>query len=326
MPTTRQSRSGSMQVWPRKRARRHYPRVRAWAQRKDAALLGFAGYKVGMAHAMYTDNRKTSKTKGQDISCPITIVECPPVKIMGARLYKKDSYGNHAFKDIIVNADKELKRKISVPKKKAEKELEGLSTDDVSDIKAIICTQPKLTGIGKKKPEIFEVGIGGDLNSKLEYLKQNLGKEIKIEDAFSPGQLLDIHAVTKGKGLQGPVKRFGIGLTSQKSEKKRRGPGSLGGWKGQGHFMYRISSAGQMGCHTRTEYNKWVMKIASESKDIEEINPQKGFHRYGKIKNTFIIIRGSVAGPSKRMVRINAALRDSKKIPKEAPSIQKIIV
>ena len=51
-------RHGSMQFWPRKRARRMYPRVRSWADCKDAKPLGFAGYKVGMTHVIYVDNKK----------------------------------------------------------------------------------------------------------------------------------------------------------------------------------------------------------------------------------------------------------------------------
>ena len=115
-----------MQFWPRKRARRQYPRVRAWVYRKEPVLLGFAGYKVGMAHVIYTDNRKTSKTKGQDIACPVTIVECPPIKIMSVRFYKKDAYGMKAAKEITVAAEKDLERKICIPKKTDAKELDKI--------------------------------------------------------------------------------------------------------------------------------------------------------------------------------------------------------
>ena len=38
------------------------------------------------------------------------------------------------------------------------------------------------------------------------------------------GDYIDLRAITKGKGYQGPVKRFGIGLKSHKSEKGRRAP------------------------------------------------------------------------------------------------------
>ena len=43
MPTIRSPRRGSMQFWPRKRAKRMHARVRTWAEIKDVKPLGFAG-------------------------------------------------------------------------------------------------------------------------------------------------------------------------------------------------------------------------------------------------------------------------------------------
>ena len=48
-----------MQFWPRVRAKREYPRVKSFAEEKEPKLLGFAGYKVGMAHLLAEDNRKS---------------------------------------------------------------------------------------------------------------------------------------------------------------------------------------------------------------------------------------------------------------------------
>ena len=90
MPKAHNPRHGSMQFWPRVRAKRIYPRVKGFAPAaKEAKLQGFAGYKAGMTHIIITDSRKNSPTKGEDISVPVTVVECPPVKIAGFRIYKK---------------------------------------------------------------------------------------------------------------------------------------------------------------------------------------------------------------------------------------------
>ena len=82
MPTTRFPRSGSMQFWPRKRARRIYARIRSWVKSDDNKPLGFAGYKVGMTHCLFLDNKKTSMTKNQEVPVPVTVIECPPLKIV----------------------------------------------------------------------------------------------------------------------------------------------------------------------------------------------------------------------------------------------------
>lgn len=311
-----------MQFWPRKRSRRPYPRVRAWANEKEPKPLGFAGYKAGMGHIIFTDNRKNSQTKGQDISMPVTIVECPPLKVASVRFYKKTPYGRKVAKDIMCKVDKELGKKITVPKKTKEAEIGNLNPEEYDDITLLVYTQPKLTGIGKKKPEIFEIGIGGDLKTKFDYAKSILGKEINVADVFKEGQQLDIHAVTKGKGFQGPVKRFGIAIRQHKSEKTKRGPGTLGGWKAQGHFMYRVAHAGQMGYQTRVDYNKHLIKIES---DVSKINPKSGFVRYGNVKNTCLLIKGSLPGAKKRLVRLCSPIRENKNIQKEAPAVQQIM-
>ncbi len=312
MPTTRSPRHGSMQVWPRKRAFRPYPRQRSWPELSKAQLLGFAGYKVGMTTIVVKDNRKTSLTKGEELAMPVTIIECPPIKIFSARLYKKTPYGLKLSKEIILSNEKELSRKIPLPKEKLqENALDSINPADYDDIRANVFTQPALTSIGKKKPELFEMAIGGSIEEKLNYIKENAKKEIKVSDVFSDGNLVDVHAVTKGKGYQGPVKRFGIGLKHHKSEKGVRRVGSLGGWKAQGHFMYRIAHAGQTGYHIRTEYNKKILMIGS---DVALVNPKGGFLHYGFVKNDFIIIKGSVFGSSKRLIRLNVATRPNKKL------------
>lgn len=312
MPRTRKPRAGSMQFWPRVRARYHYARIRNWPQSKEARLLGFAGYKVGMTHLLINDNRAHSLTKGSEIFCPITVVECPPIKVASIRFYKNMQDGlklvSQVFSDTI---DKDLERKITALKKK------GKDASDFDFIRLLCYTQPKLTGIGKKKPEVFEVAVGGNKEQQLNYAKEKLGKGISINEVFKEGQQLDVHSVTKGKGFQGPMRRFGIQLRHHKSEKSRRNPGSLGSWKAQGHIMWRVAHAGKMGYHLRTEYNKWLIKIGNKA---DEINVKGGFVDYGIVKNPYILLKGSIGGTKKRLIRLTDAVRPKKDVP-EAPQI-----
>ncbi|MFW5990604.1 MAG: 50S ribosomal protein L3 [Candidatus Nanoarchaeia archaeon] len=303
MPDKHKPRAGSMQYWPRKRASSPVARVRSWASGKNAQLLGFAGYKVGMTHVIAVDNRPKSLTKGEKISIPVSIIECPAIKIASIRVYKN---GKVAGEYLAKNLDKELARKLSLSKKNA-KVLDELNPDDFDELRANVYTQPKRTGIGKKKPEFFEMAVGGSKEDALNYLKENLGKEIDVADIFSEGQMVDVHSVTKGKGYQGPVKRFGISVKSIKSEKIKRAPGSIaGGWKAHGHMMYRVPDAGQTGFHTRTEHNKQILSI---NDNPELVNPQGGFVRYGLVKNKYLLVKGSVGGARKRLVRFCMPLR-----------------
>ncbi len=311
-----------MQVWPRKRASRIYPRVHAWATAQDCRLLGFAGYKVAMAHAYVIDTRKTSRTKGEEVAFPVTIIECPPLKLISARFYKKTPYGKKIVAQIFGSKlEKEIARKIPLPKK--DPSFDKIQPGSFDEGRCIVATQPKMAGIGKKKPEIFEVAFGGKPEQQLEYIKQHLGKDIPITDVFKEGQMVDIHSVTKGHGIQGSVKRFGVAIRQHKAEKTKRGPGSLGAWKAQGHMMYRVAHAGQMGFHTRTEYNKVVIKIDA---DVKKINKDGGFKHYGVVKAPYILLKGSIGGASKRLIRFNHAIRNKSHITPDTFQFQRVIV
>ena len=173
-----------------------------------------------------------------------------------------------------------------------------------------------MTNIGKKKPETFEIAIGGTKEQQIDYAKEKIGKEIKIDEVFKEGQQFDFHSISAGKGFQGPLKRFGIQLRQHKSEKSRRNPGTLGSWKAQGQIMWRVAHAGKMGYHLRTEYNKLLVKIGSKP---EEINVKGGFLNYGVVKNQYILVKGSIIGTSKRLVRFTDTTRQKKQL--EAPQI-----
>lgn len=310
-------RSGSMQFWPRVRAKRAYARIRTSTNQKTAVPATFAGYKVGMTHIQWTDNRKTSPTKGTELSWPVTVIECPPMKIMGVRFYKKAYEGKTVTCDVYAEKqEKEVGRKVSI---KQHHSIDKVT--DFDDLKLIVHTEPKKTTLGKKKVEMFEITLGGSKDQKLAFAKQHLGKELKINEVFKEGAQVDLHAITKGKGYQGPIKRFGVDIRQHKSEKTIRGAGSLGGWRGQGQTMWRVAHAGKMGFHQRTELNKQILKI---SDNPETINVIGGYKHYGNVKNTYILIKGSVAGSASRLIILTEAKRSSKKIGHEAPIIEHI--
>lgn len=306
MPKTRKPRSGSLQFWPRVRSRESYARIRNWPKSKEVKLLGFAGYKVGMTHLLINDNRQHSLTKGAEIFCPITIVECPPLKTSSIKFYKKTKNGLRLTGELFADSvDKEIERKMTIPKKKSEE------PNEFDFVRLICYTQPKLTGIGKKKPEIFEIAVGGEKEQQLAYAREKLGKEINVSEVFKEGQQLDAHSLTRGKGFQGPTRRFGVQLRSHKSEKSRRNPGSLGPWKAQGHVMWRVAHAGKTGYNLRTEYNKWLVKIGNKS---DEINANGGFVHYGVVKNPYILVKGSLTGSQKRLVKLTDPMRQKKSV------------
>ncbi|UCH88996.1 MAG: 50S ribosomal protein L3 [Thermoplasmata archaeon] len=310
MPTRHHPKRGSMGYSPRKRARRETPRVSSWPEGSDKPKLsGFAGYKAGMTHAFVIDYRPTSTTSGQEVQVPVTVIETPPMKIAAYRVYESTPYGLKAQTEVWSSKlDKELARHMPLPKKVEVKEQEKkIDKKSVEDVRVVAYTQPKLVNsLPKKKPELMELDIGGGtVEERLEYAKSLLGKEITVKDFINEGQMVDVIAVTNGKGFQGHVKRWGVKLLTHKNSKHRRMIGTLGPWH-PSYVMAEVPQAGQVGYHKRTEYNKRVLKIGT---DGTEVTPNGGFLHYGVVTNQYIILHGSVPGPSKRRVRIREPIR-----------------
>ncbi|MBT4651311.1 50S ribosomal protein L3 [Candidatus Woesearchaeota archaeon] len=312
------SRRGSMQFWPRKRSRHNLARIRSWPSNNVAKPLGFIGYKAGMTHLMAEDNHPKSITKGQEISLPTTIIDCPPMFVCGVSFYKKSILGLQKSSQIFAEKlNKDLSRKIQLPKKTINK-INDIT--EFADLRLLVQSQPKLTTTGDKKPRLLEIALGGSKEDKLAYAKEKLGQEIKIEEVLNEGDALDVHGITKGKGFQGTVKRFGVMVRSHKAEKTKRGIGNLGAWTPK-RVDYRVPQPGKMGFHLRTEYNKQILKISSNP---EEVNSKRGLHKYGLIKSSFLLIKGSVPGPRKRALVLIPTIRPNKKTHPEAPAISYI--
>lgn len=306
-------RSGSLQYWPRKRARKFLPSVN-WNVLEGNGILGFIAYKVGMKTALVKDLTPNSMMKDKRIFIPVTILEIPPMKIFSVRLYKNGK----VMKDILLESDKEMKKILKLPKQVKQLELEK---EDFDNLRVIAYSLVKRTSI-KKTPDIIEIALGGGKEEQIKFVKEHSGKEIYASDFLQNRKLVDVRGLTTGKGLSGPVKRFGIGLKFHKSEKGQRRPGSLGPWH-PARVSFHVSQAGQMGMFTRIIYNVNVVKHGKISD--KNINPKSGFKHFGNIQTEFLILRGSVQGPPKRQLLLTAPLRKTKKQEKKSFEISKLV-
>jgi len=301
MPQKRSPRRGSLAFYPKKRAARIYPALSTYPQVDKPKFLDFAGYKAAMLHAILMDNRKGSPTFGQEIFRSVTVIECPPMKVLGIRAYRQTDRGLKVFNEKISEIEKNL--------------------DKVFKIRLIVSTQPKLSGIGKKTVELFETSMGGkDVKENFAFAKEWVNKEIAAKDVFKEGELVDVVAVTTGKGTAGPVKRFGVTIQSRHAKEKRRHVGTLGQER-PGKVRPTVPMRGQLGFQTRTELNKRILKIGEKG---EEITPKSGIRGYGLVKSNYILLEGSIPGPKKRLIRLRAAIRPSK-VKLLVPEIREVV-
>jgi len=308
-------RRGSMQFWPRKRSRHSLARIRFWVKENKVKPLGFIAYKSGMTHLQVTDNRVKSLTKGEQIFMPVTIIECPPMIIYGVAFYRRTPLGLIKITSVLApKLDKELAKQFQLPKKGVAS-LDAVKEFD--EVRLLVHSNPKMTTIGTKKPKLLEVALGGNKDDKLKYVQENLGKEIKINDVFDRSNYVDVHGITTGKGFQGTVKRYGVPIRSHKAEKTKRGIATLGSWTPK-RIEFNVPNTGKMGYHLRTEYNKQIIKVGQ---DAQEVNPDGGIKNYGVIRNSYLLLKGSVVGPRKRAIVMTPALRPEKHATKEAPEV-----
>lgn len=228
-------------------------------------------------------------------------------------------YGKQAVGEAWADADKiaeafsELFKRLPERKEHdAEKHFANLESADLCEVRLIVATQPgEVSGIPTKVPDVMEMGLdGGSMSEQLNFAKEKLGEEYSFADSFEEGGLTDIVAVTKGYGWQGVIRRFGGKLQSHKNSKKRRQHGNMGDF-GTGYVRKTIRQGGQTGYHQRTEYNKRVLRIASP--EDHAITPAGGFLHYGEVNSDYILVKGSVPGPAKRLIRFRDATRGSGK-------------
>jgi len=280
-----------------------------------------------MTYVFAIEDRKRSPNFGKEVMKAATILEAPPLIVCGIRTYSHNPYGLQQLTECwMKNPPEEMERTLVLPENfNTEEMLQKIADnqEQTSIVRAIVATQPSQASLSKKKPEVTEIEIGGGtIPQQIEFAKSLIGKTVTAEEVFKSGQFIDIAAITTGKGWQGPVKRWGVTILQAKGRKTKRGIATLGPWNPH-HLMYSIPRAGQMGYHQRIEYNKRILKMGKDGKDV---NVKGGFLRYGNLKSSYIIIEGSVPGTEKRTIKLRVPARPPTQVIEAAPQVTYISV
>ncbi|KAG5858826.1 ribosomal protein L3 [Encephalitozoon hellem] len=327
-------RHGSLQFCPRKRSKTIRPSAGAFPaddSSQPVHLTGFMGYKAGMTHVIRTKTQVAkNKQLSREVMDAVTILEAPPMVVYGIVGYERTVTGLRRLPIVLASyvsdgvlrrmfgnnyvekgnskgfcASEDSESRISEIKKKAE------------CVRVLVQTQPGLIKkLGLKKAHIAEIQVnGGSISEKVDWALNMLEKEVHVGDVFGENENIDVIGVTKGKGFQGTVKRFGVRKQPRKSRKGIRKVACIGAWH-PSRVMYSVARAGQMGFHRRTEKNKRVYMVGNGSSSIRTefdltekfISPMGGFPHYGEVKNDFIMVKGAVVGPRKRVVTLRKSL------------------
>ncbi len=311
---------------PRKRAASEVPRFKSWPDADgQPALQGFAGYKAGMTHVVLVDDKSNSPTAGMETTVPVTIVETPPMRAVAVRAYEDTPYGKKPLTEAWTDeVHEDLDRRVSPPENHdfdgAKEAIEAAAADgDLADVRVLTHTLPGgIESVPKTVPDVMETRVGGgSIEDRLEFAFDLVadGGEHEANDVFRAGEFADAAGVTKGKGTQGPVKRWGVQKRKGKHARQgwRRRIGNLGPWN-PSRVRSTVPQQGQTGYHQRTELNKRL--IALDDAQENGVNADGGFVNYGEVSGNYTLVKGSLPGPNQRLVRFRPAVR-----PNESPRL-----
>jgi large subunit ribosomal protein L3 len=243
---------------------------------------------------------------------PVTIVEPPPMRAVAVRAYEDSPYGMRPLTEAWTDdVHEDLERAIDVPagdSDEARDEIrEAVEAGDVDELRVITHTVPgDLASVPQKKPDVMETRVGGGSpEDRLDHAFELLDAPHEVDDVFRAGEYVDVSGITKGKGTQGPVKRWGVQKRKGKHGRQgyRRRIGNLGPWN-PSRVRSTVPQQGQTGYHQRTELNKRLIATGDD-----DVTPEGGFVNYGEVDGPYVLIEGSVPGPEKRLVRLRPAVR-----------------
>lgn len=185
---------------------------------------------------------------------PVTVVEAGPVVVVQKKTVEIDGYNaiQVGFGDI--------------NEKKLNKPLKGHFA------KASVPFKKYLKEIRVNNPDEFEIG-----------------QEIYV-DIFKEGDRVDVTGISKGKGTQGPVKRYGFGRGREThGSKMHRTAGGMGAATYPGRVFKGHRMAGRMGGERVTVQNLEVVRVDKE--------------------RNLMLIKGAIPGPKKGIVTIKETVK-----------------
>jgi len=185
-------------------------------------------------------------------------------------------------------------------------------------IRAICHTQPSLAKIGQKKAHIKEIQInGGTTAQKVDFCTGLFEQEVKVTDAFSQDEMVDLIGVTRGRGFDGVITRWSCTRLVRKSHRGLRKVACIGTWHPT-RVQFQVPRSGQNGYGHRTEINKKIYRIGAKGdgkscateQDLTEksITPMGGFSRYGEVNEDWVMIKGTIMGARKRIITLRKSL------------------
>lgn len=333
-------RHGSLQYLPKKRTKHHRGRIRSFPKDDASAephLTAFIGYKAGMTHVVREIERPGSKLHKKESVESATVLETPPMVVVGIVGYVATPNGLRALSTVWAShLSDEVRRRFYKnwykAKKKAFDKYAKKAAEKPQDVEAelerikkycqvvrvLAHTQMSKLKLRQKAAHLMEIQInGGDAAAKVDFAKGLFEQEVDVAKVFGDGEVLDVCSATRGRGYNGVVGRWGVTRLPRKTHRGLRKVACIGSWH-PARVSTTVARAGQDGYHHRTEINKRVLRVgkkddptsASTESDLTEksITPVGGFPHYGEINEDWLLIKGGIAGSRKRPITLRKSV------------------
>jgi len=304
---------------------------------KKPHLTAFLAYKAGMTHIVREVDKPGSKLHKKEVVEAVSILEAPAMVVVGVVGYVETPRGLRTLSTVwAAHLSDECRRRFYKnwykSKKKAftkyaKKYTESKKEIDVElarikkycqVVRVIAHTQVSKLNLRQKKAHIMEIQVnGGTPAEKVAFAYDLFEKHIPVEAVFSENEMIDVIGVTKGKGFEGVTTRWGTRRLPRKTHKGLRKVACIGAWH-PARVSFTVARAGQYGYYHRTEKNKKIYRIgkstdktnATTEHDLTEkqITPLGGFPHYGIVKEDYMMLKGAIVGPKKRVITLRKSI------------------
>jgi len=261
------------------------------------------GYKAGMTHVLRDVSRPGSRLDKKEAVEAVTIIETPPMVVVGIvgyvetptglralttvwaehiddsclRRFYKNWYKSKgkAFTNYVAKFyGKEAKNIEGKPKKFERKSVDeelARIREHCQVVRVIAHTQILKIHLRQKKAHVMEIQVnGGSVADKVDFAKALLEKPVPVSAVFTEGEKIDVCGATKGHGYEGVIARWGVRRLPRKTHRGLRKVACIGAWH-PSRVNFQVARAGQDGYHHRTERNKQIyrvgLKVAEGAKD-----------------------------------------------------------
>jgi len=300
-------------------------------------LTAFLGYKAGVTHILREVNKPGSKIHKKETVEAVTVIETPPMVIVGLVGYLATPRGMRTLTTVWAgHLDDTVKRRFYKnwyrAKKKAFTHYAARVNDQNSKdrerelnrmkkyctvIRVLAHTQINKLHLHQKKAHLAEIQVnGGTISQKIDWAVPLFEQKVPVDTVINCNEMIDCIGVNKGHGFEGVTSRWGTRRLPRKTHKGLRKVACIGAWH-PARVSFTVARAGQDGYHHRTEINKKIYRIGKAGADNgttefdltkKGITPLGGFPRYGVISEDFLMIKGCCIGVKKRVITLRKSI------------------